>query len=157
VIPALRDEHYGKRHETRSKGQVKYGRSLKRQERHMGNENTKGYRNLLVWQNAHELTLLIYKASKIFPRDELHGLTNQMRRAAVSIPANIAEGYARAGKKELLQFLYIAKGSLAEVEYYVELSKDLEYIDRAMYENLEEKRQLVGKLLYGFIASIKRK
>jgi four helix bundle protein len=123
----------------------------------MDSENEKGYRKLLVWQNAHDLTLLIYQVSKTFPRDELHGLTDQMRRAAVSVPANIAEGYARASKKEFLQFLYIANGSLAEIEYYIELTKDLGYINIETYNALEEKRQLVGKLLYGFIASIKRR
>lgn len=110
-----------------------------------------------MWQEAHSLVLLVYKHTKLFPKDELFGLTNQLRRAAVSIPANLVEGYARASTKEFLQFLFIAQGSLAEVEYYLILSKELEYLNQDAYDDLEEKRKIVGGMLHGLIASLKRR
>jgi len=115
-----------------------------------------GYKRLNVWKEAHELTLLVYKISKTFPRDELFGLTSQFRRAVVSVVANIVEGQARSSRKEFLQFLYISNGSLVEVEYYCELARDLDYIDQNTYTLLNEKRIVVGSLLHGLIRSIKR-
>lgn len=115
-----------------------------------------GYKKLHVWNEAHELTLLIYKITKNIPREELFGLTSQIRRAAVSVVANIVEGQARASKKEFLQFLYISNGSLVEVEYYIELLKDLGYIDEKSFLLLHERRVVVGNLLTGLIRSLKR-
>lgn len=115
-----------------------------------------GYKKLHVWKEAHELTLLIYKITKNFPKDETFALTSQIRRAAVSIVANIVEGQARASKKEFLQFLYISNGSLVEVEYYIELSRDLGYISTEKYLLLNQKRIIVGNLLHGLIKSLKR-
>ena len=114
----------------------------------------RGYQKLQVWKEAHELALLIYKATRTFPRDELFGLTSQIRRAAVSIAANIVEGQARSSKKEFLQFLFIANGSLVEVEYYIQLAKELGYISEEQEISVEKKRVIVGKLLHGFIASL---
>jgi len=114
----------------------------------------KGYRLLRVWQEAHALTLLVYHVTKKFPREELFGLTSQIRRAAVSVPANIVEGHARHSKKEFVQFLHIANGSLVEVEYYIGLSYDLQYIDQKIAETLSDKRRTVGVLLHKLIFSL---
>lgn len=114
-----------------------------------------GFRNLIVWQKAYALALDIYRATRRFPREELYGITSQLRRAAVSVPANIAEGYERQHRKEYLQFLMIAKGSLGEVETYILFSKDLSYINEEKFEKLEVLRGEVGKLLRGLINSLK--
>ena len=116
----------------------------------------KGYRRLKVWQEAHLLVLLIYKLTKAYPRDELFGLVSQIRRAVVSIAANIVEGQARSSKKEFIQFLSIANGSLVEVEYFMELSHDLGYITQAEYDTVRDKIQFVGILLHRFAASLRR-
>lgn len=113
-----------------------------------------GFRDLIVWQKAYQLVLEIYKITKKFPKHELFGLTSQLCRAAVSVPANIAEGYERQYKKEYIQFLTIARGSLGEVETYLMLAKDLEYIEKDTYNNLEEKRQEIGRLLRGLTRSL---
>jgi four helix bundle protein len=114
-----------------------------------------GYKKLLVWKEAHILVLLVYKITKSFPREEIFGLTNQLRRATISIAANIVEGQARSSKKEHLQFYSIANGSLVEVEYYIDLARDLGYIDEHTYAMLHAKRKSVGILLNHFIQAIK--
>ena len=114
-----------------------------------------GFKNLLVWQRAYRFTLTIYKISKDFPKDELYGLTSRIRRASVSVAANIAEGYEREYRKQFIHFLAIAKGSLGEVEAYLSLVKDLHYINEETYQELNCQRQEVGRLLRGFINSIK--
>lgn len=113
-----------------------------------------GFRNLIVWQKAYIFALEIYKATKGFPKDELYGLTSQIRRAVISISANIAEGYERQHRKEYIQFLMIAKGSLGETETYLMFGKDLGYLKKDEYEKLEGLRQEVGKLLMGLIRSL---
>ena len=85
----------------------------------------RSYRDLLVWQKALELTVLIYRLSEGFPRTEIYGLTSQIRRASVSVPSNIAEGYGRGSRKEYLQFLFVAQGSLKELETQTILSQRL--------------------------------
>ena len=92
-------------------------------------EKAKNYTDLLVWQKSHVLVLDIYRITKQFPKEEVFSLTSQFRRAAVSVPANIAEGFARNGVKDKLRFYNIAAGSLNEVGYYLLLSKDLDYFD----------------------------
>jgi four helix bundle protein len=114
----------------------------------------KGFRKLLVWQRAHQLVLLIYGRTELFPKSELFGLTSQIRRAAVSVPANIAEGYAAGGKGQFSRFLNIAQGSLAEVEYYLILSTDLNYITGAQHQEAEALRGEVGFLLHRLIQSL---
>ncbi len=114
----------------------------------------KGFRKLLVWQKAHQLVMLIYKFTENFPKSELFGLTSQIRRAIVSVPANIAEGYAAGGKGQFSRFLNIAKGSLAEVEYYLILAADLNYITGEQYKENENLRGEVGFLLYRLIQSL---
>lgn len=116
--------------------------------------NEKGFRQLIVWQKAYELVLEVYKITKAFPKEEMYGLVSQMRRAAVSVPANIAEGYERNHRKEYLQFLYIAKGSLGEVETYLFLAKDLGYLSTDNYLVVEQKRIETARLLKGLIKSL---
>ncbi|ABG60322.1 four helix bundle protein [Cytophaga hutchinsonii] len=93
----------------------------------------KNYKNLTVWQDSHELVPLVYKETKAFPREEVYGITSQLRRAAASIPANIAEGCAKNSDREFNRFLQIAMGSLNESEYFLFLSKELNYLAEANY------------------------
>jgi four helix bundle protein len=115
----------------------------------------KGYRKLILWHRAHNFVLDVYKASSNFPKEEIWGLTSQLRRAVVSIPVNIVEGQAQNTKSQYLQFLNHTSGSLSEVEYYLELVRDLEYITPQLYEELEDKRKEIGFLLYKLINSLK--
>jgi four helix bundle protein len=117
----------------------------------------KGFRKLIIWQRAHQLVLLIYKLSESFPKSELFGLTSQMRRAAVSIPANVAEGYAAGGKGQFGRYLDIAQGSLAEVEYYLILAFELKYINQAEYEQAESLRSETGFLLHRLMETVRGK
>lgn len=118
---------------------------------------TNRFESLKVFQEAHSLVLLVYKISIEFPKTETFGLTSQIRRAIVSVIANIIEGNARSHKKELIQFLYLAKGSLEEVKYYLILAKDLNYISSDEYNILQEKAEIVGKMLAGLIKYWKTK
>lgn len=122
----------------------------------MNDSDGVGYKRLRVWQETHTLVLAIYKTTKTFPKDELFGLTSQIRRAVVSVAANIVEGQARASQKEFLQFLSIANGSLVEVEYYIQLTKDLDYIDCSQQLVLEKQAHFVGVLLHKFILALRR-
>ena len=104
-----------------------------------------------VYKEAHLLVLKIYEITEKFPRSESFGLISQLRRAGVSIVANIIEGNARSHKKEFTQFLYISKGSLEEVKYYFLLALDLKYISMNDYNRLQEQAEKVGKMLSGLI------
>jgi four helix bundle protein len=115
------------------------------------------YRDLLVWQKAMELVVGTYRFSSSFPREELYGLTSQLRRASVSVPSNIAEGYGRASRKEYIQFLYVAQGSLKETETQIILAEMLGYASRDATKSLLEKSAVVGKLLGGLIRALRRK
>jgi four helix bundle protein len=117
----------------------------------------KGFRKLIVWQKAHQLVLMIYKFAEKFPKHELFGLTSQLRRAIISVPANIAEGYAAGGTGQFGRYLDIAQGSLAEVEYYLILAFDLKYITQPQYDQAESLRAETGFLLHRLIESIGRK
>ena len=116
--------------------------------------NIKSYKKFVAWQHAHVLALKIYETSKYFPKDELYGITSQLRRAAVSVPTNIVEGTARQGQRELKNFLNIALGSLAEVEYLLEFSKDVGYITAIQYAELDNLRHKVGSPLWNFYRSL---
>jgi four helix bundle protein len=94
------------------------------------------FRQLKVWEKSHGLTLAVYSATKAFPKEEVYGLTSQIRRASSSIPANISEGCGRTGNGELGRFLQIALGSASESEYHLLLSRKLGYLGFADYENL---------------------
>ena len=117
----------------------------------------KGFRKLIVWQRAHQLVLQVYKFTEKFPKHEVFGLTSQIRRAMVSVPANVAEGYAAGGKGQFGRYLDIAQGSLAEVEYYLLLALDLTYITQVQYEEAESLRAETGFLLHRLIESLGRK
>lgn len=103
-----------------------------------------------IWSEAHGLVLEIYKITKNFPKDEVYGLTSQIRRAAISIPNNIAEGTGRNGNKELSRFIFISIGSSNEVEYLIKLSFDLSYINKSEYEALTEKIIILRKRIISF-------
>lgn len=122
-----------------------------------GNRNMqeKPYHKLIIWQLANEFLLRIYKETKEFPREELYGLTSQLRRAALSVPTNIVEGYARRSRKELQNFLSIAVGSLAECEYLLEVARELNYITDITYGELENLRLRASIALYRFKSSMK--
>jgi four helix bundle protein len=122
----------------------------------INNRDDKGFRKLLVWQRAHELVLAVYKMTDIFPKSEMFALTSQLRRVAVSIPANIAEGQGAGTKPQFARYLDIAKGSLSEVEYYLVLAKDLQYIKPETYTETESLRSEVGFLLYRLIGSMRK-
>lgn len=119
-------------------------------------QGIKGYKNLKTWQEAHILVLLIYKTTEKFPKHETFGLVSQMRRAAVSVAANIVEGHIKKSKKEFSRYLETASGSLVELEYYLELSLDLKYITKEQYDSLDEQRLKVGNMLFKFRQSLKR-
>ena len=112
------------------------------------------YKDLKVWQKADELAFEVYKVSRKFPRDEIYGMTSQLRRAALSVPTNIVEGYARKGDKELARFINISIGSLAEVEYLLAFSGRLQYISNSELAKIEVLRSEVGKLLWNFYKKI---
>ncbi len=114
----------------------------------------RGHRSLKAWQQAMDLVTAIYTATSSFPAQEKFGLCSQLQRAAVSVPANIAEGFARNGTKELLHFLSIAAGSLSELDTLIELATKLGYLNNA--EELNGKVDEVSGLLMGLSASIKR-
>jgi four helix bundle protein len=109
----------------------------------------KDFRGLAVWKQAHLLVLNVYRVTESFPKHELFGLTSQIRRAAASIPTNIAEGCGRDGDAELGRFLNIAKGSTSEVEYLLQLARDLSYIELEAGERLMLQTVEIRKMLYG--------
>ena len=111
------------------------------------------FRRLKVWDKAHTLTLDVYKSSKSFPREEMYGLTSQIRRASVSIGANIAEGACRSGDVDFARFLQIAAGSASEVEYHLLLSRDLELLQSADFQRLTDEVVEVKRML----ASLRQK
>jgi four helix bundle protein len=118
------------------------------------------HKDLDVWKAGIELALQIYEISKDFPREEIYSLTSQIRRAGISIPSNIAEGAARSSDKEFVQFLYVALGSLAEVETQVILAEKLSYLSNSddLYVRLQSTKQmLIGLIKYLKNKSVKRK
>ena len=115
------------------------------------------HKDLRVWHQSIELVMTIYMMTKTFPKEELFGLVSQMRRAIVSVPSNIAEGYARGTDREKLHFLRISSGSMAEVETQLLLSLNLGYINQESYDELSETITSVWKQLNALISSIKKK
>ena len=114
----------------------------------------KDFRDLQVWDKAHQLTLAVYKATACFPREELYGLTSQLRRAAVSIGSNIAEGCGRRGNGEFHKFLQIATGSASEVEYQLLVSRDLGFLEADRHSQLEHDVVEVKKMLAALIRRV---
>ncbi|MFA5145055.1 MAG: four helix bundle protein [Candidatus Omnitrophota bacterium] len=112
------------------------------------------FEDLTVWQKSHALALEIYKITKHFPSEEKFGLVSQMRRASVSVAANIAEGFKRRGKRDKINFYNISQGSLTELDYYLILVKDLKYLDSDSVGKLKLVVDEVGKMLNGLISAI---
>ena len=115
----------------------------------------KDFRELKVWQKAHELTLAVYQVTASFPREELYGLTTQMRRAGTSIAANLAEGCGRMGDAELSRFCSIALGSASELQYFLLLARDLQHLQGRDYDRLAERTTEVKRMLTGFLQKLK--
>ena len=113
------------------------------------------FQDLHVWQKAHQFVLDIYRMTRPFPDDERYGLVSQMRRAAVSVPANIAEGFKRLGQRDKIRFYNIAEASLEEVKYYIILSHDLGYTSEK--ETLMTQAETISRMLYRLIESVNRK
>jgi len=111
--------------------------------------------DLKVWQKSHQLVLEIYQATGSFPKEELYGLTNQIRRAAISIPSNIAEGCCRQSDVEFARFLQIAMGSASEVEYQLLLARDLKYLPEDRYESVHGKIVEVKQMLSAFLKKLR--
>ncbi len=117
-------------------------------------QTSRTHEELLAWQKAHKFVVLAYSTIATYPSYEQYGLCSQFRRAAVSIPANIAEGYKKMGKADKLRFLNIAQGSLEECRYYCLLSKDLGYIDDEKYSNIVDSIQDASYFLNAYIKGI---
>jgi four helix bundle protein len=113
------------------------------------------FRNLKVWEKAHNLTLDVYRSTKAFPREEIYGLTSQSRRASVSIGANIAEGSCRNGDVDFARFLQMAAGSASELEYHLLLSHDLELLKAPDYQRLSNKTEEVKRMLASLMQKLR--
>ena len=113
------------------------------------------FRKIQVWERSHRFTLQVYKISSSFPKDELYGLTSQIRRAAVSIPSNIAEGCGRDTQAELARFVHIAGGSASELEYQLILAHDLGYIGDEIHLDLNSDINEIKRMLVGFEKAVK--
>jgi four helix bundle protein len=115
------------------------------------------FRKLLVWKKSHALTLETYRISRDFPREEMFGLTSQMRRCATSMPSNIAEGCGRGSDPDFARFLIMAMGSSSELEYQLLLSKDLGYVDTMLHQQTEDKVIEVKRMLASLIQKVQGK
>jgi len=114
-------------------------------------EPARSFRDLVVWQKAHSFVVGIYKMTDAFPKTEIYGLTSQIRRAAVSVPANITEGFKKTGKADKIRYYNIAQGSLEECRYYLLLAKDLGYGDTS---KLSDHAEEISRLLTAYIGSL---
>lgn len=113
------------------------------------------FTKLIAWQQAHRLVLMIYKITRLFPKDELFGLTSQMRRAAISITSNIAEGFNRRTANDKIHFYYIALGSLTEEQNQLLASRDIGYVNNESFKELADQSVFVSKLINGLIKATK--
>ncbi|MBI4426958.1 MAG: four helix bundle protein [Candidatus Magasanikbacteria bacterium] len=111
------------------------------------------FKDLVAWQKAHELVLCVYQTTNLYPKHELFTLTSQTRRAAISVPANIVEGFRRKGLRDSINFYNISDASLEELKYHLLLAKDLKYIDEIVYGVVQKKCEDVGRLLTRWIQS----
>ena len=109
------------------------------------------FKDLKVWMKAHEMTLSVYHCTRSFPKEEMYGLTSQLRRSAASIGANIAEGCGRRSDAEMKRFCQIARGSASEVEYHLLLARDLQFLSISEFKNLEEKVHEVQRMLASLV------
>jgi four helix bundle protein len=131
---------------------IRFGDKNKKGERKM--EKAKNFTDLIVWQKSHAFVMGTYQQVKLFPPYEQYGLSSQFRRAAVSIPANIAEGFRKVSKLDKARFLNISEGSLEECRYYLILARDLAYITQIDMENLWNLSEEVGRLLNSYRSAI---
>jgi len=115
------------------------------------------HRDLLVWQKAMRLAVDVHRATATFPRSELFGLTSQLRRAAISIPSNLAEGSARRTTPDFLSFVHIARGSQAELDTQLRLARDFGYLSEANFSDLQLHTEEIGRLLTAVIAGLRRR
>lgn len=115
------------------------------------------WKELEVWEKSHKLVKEVYKITAKFPDEELYGLTSQIKRASVSVPTNLVEGFSRNTTKEYIQFLFNSRGSLEEVRYLLFLSQDLGHITKGVYDTLEKQCEEISKMLNALISSLKRK
>jgi four helix bundle protein len=120
-----------------------------------GSQKSRSYRGLEVWKTSVTFAKEIYQASEKFPASEIYGLTNQMRRAAVLIPANVAEGQGRNSPREFPQFLAIALGSVGEIETHLVIAKEIKYLDRQEFDSLLARLDHIRKMLKGLLNSLK--
>lgn len=120
------------------------------------NRKIKTFKDLNAWQESHKLVLMVYKLTRTFPREELFGLTSQIRRCAVSITSNIAEGFSRNTYKDKIQFYCISLGSLTEFQNQVLIARDIEYINDENFNKIEEQSIIAHKLINGLIKSSKK-
>jgi four helix bundle protein len=114
----------------------------------------KDFKELRVWSKAHELTVLVYKLTRAFPRDEVYGLTSQVRRSAASVGANIAEGCGRHSDGEMTRFLQIARGSASETEYHLLLAKDLGFLQETDFQVAEQAVVVVQRMLTALVQKV---
>jgi four helix bundle protein len=115
----------------------------------------KGYKKLKVWEKAHKFAIAVYQTTQGFPKEELYSLTSQLRRAAFSIPLNIVEGQASQSKREFLNFLNISNRSLVEAEYLLEVVEELGFIDKSIYDNLDQLRFEVAIMLQALMKAVR--
>ncbi|HEY5600643.1 MAG TPA: four helix bundle protein [Patescibacteria group bacterium] len=121
----------------------------------MNNTKIRSFTDLNVWQEGHKLVLMIYKATKRFPKEETYSLIDQLRRSATSITSNIAEGFGRQGYKEKIHFYYLSQGSLTELKNQLLIAKDIKYLNNSEFNELAQQANLVHKLLQGLITKSK--
>lgn len=114
------------------------------------------FREIKVWAKAHMLTLEVFKVTATFPREEVYGVTSQLRRSSASIPANIAKGFGRGGNIELARFLQIGMGSASEVEYHILLARDLNLLSKKIYEDLNGRIVEVKRMLASLLMKVGR-
>jgi four helix bundle protein len=119
-------------------------------------EKVNMFRSLIVWQKGHQLVLDIYRITRSFPEEEKFGIVPQMRRAVISITANISEGYRKIGKKDKLRFFNMSQGSLAEVSNFIIIAKDLQYVSEDEYALLNNEIREIDRLLESYCAKISK-
>jgi four helix bundle protein len=114
------------------------------------------YTKIKAWQLADDLTVSVYERTRSFPREEVYGLTSQLRRASYSVPANIVEGASRESKRDYLHFLYIARGSMSEAQYFIHLARRLRYLSDQDADTLHEQTKFIFACLHGLISSVEK-
>ena len=114
------------------------------------------YTKIEAWKLADDLTVAVYSSTKAFPKEEMYGLTSQLRRAAYSVPANVVEGASRESKRDYLHFLYIARGSLSETQYFIHLARRLEYLSAGQSETLHNQTKAAFACLHGLIKAVEK-